>query len=81
MTSIRRSASTRIIDGSGVTLTLGLVLITSATTTPTWLFISVKPHMLDAVLSTLERALSHRERVVTAPAPSVFPDPGRTECR
>jgi hypothetical protein len=50
---MRFIASTRIIEGSGVTVTFGLSRITSATTTPTWLFISVKPHMLEAVLLDL----------------------------
>ena len=36
-----------------VTVTFGLVAMTSATTSPTWLFISVKPHLPDAVLSDL----------------------------
>src|SRR6185369_16163580 len=56
---MRRSASTRIIEGSGMTRTLGLVFMTSATTLPTWLFISVNPHMFEAVLSDL--------KVVTVP--------------
>src|SRR5512133_44878 len=50
---MRPIASTRIIDGSGVTETLSLVAMTCAITAPTWLFMSVKPHLLDAVLSDL----------------------------
>src|SRR5689334_23427354 len=50
---MRPTASTRIIDGSGVTVTLSLVSMTCAITAPTWLFMSVKPHLFDAVLSDL----------------------------
>src|SRR6266511_1800063 len=79
-TSILPVASTRIIDGSGVMVTLSNLPITSATMAPTWLFINVKPHMLDAVLSCLN-GLSAVLKVlteVTGPAPSVLADPDRT---
>jgi hypothetical protein len=58
------------MDGSHVTVTFGLVAITAATISPTWLFISVKPHLLDGVLSDLN-GLS--VAVVIARAPSVRP--------
>src|SRR5215471_2835964 len=72
MTSIRPTASTRIMDGSGVTVTLGLVAMTWAITAPTWLFMSVNPHLLDAVLSDLN-GLSAVLNVVTVPAPPAVP--------
>ena len=71
---MRFLASTRIIDGSGVIVTFSFVPITSATTAPTWLFISVKPHMFDAVLSTLNGLAGGLELAVTGSAPSVSPD-------
>src|SRR5260370_23153472 len=77
---MRPTASTRIIDGSGVTVTFGLVLMTWAITAPTWLFMSVKPHLLDAVLSDLN-GLSAVLKMVTVPAPSVRPGLARTRFR
>src|SRR6185369_8773957 len=71
--------STRIIDGSGVMVTLGLCDMTSATIAPTWLFIKVKPHMFDAVLLALN-GLSAVLKVVTGSAPSVSADSARTGC-
>src|SRR5580704_11592003 len=71
-------ASTRIMDGSHITVTLGLVAITCATISPTWLFISVTPHLLDGVLSDLN-GLS--VAVVIARAPSGCPGRDRSGCR
>jgi hypothetical protein len=51
------SPSTRIIEGSSVTLTFGLLFITSATTWPTWLFISVTPAMFEEVGSDLNSVM------------------------
>src|SRR5918998_4771984 len=79
-TSTRLRASTRIIEGSGVTVTLSLVAITCAIRAPTWLFISVKPHMLEAVLLVLN-GLSDDVNVVTGPAPSVLADQDRIRSR
>ena len=46
-------ASTRIIEGRWVMVTLSWLSMTSATTSPTWSFISVTPHLSEAVLSDL----------------------------
>src|SRR3984957_7705097 len=80
--SIRPIASTRIIDGRKRTLTLGLVAMTCATTAPIWLFISVTPHWLEAVLSDLygDSAVLNLG-VVTGSAPSGLRGGGRRECR
>src|SRR5215208_3576719 len=48
--------STRIIDGSSSTVTLSCLRITSATTWPTWLFMSVTPARLEDVRSDLKRS-------------------------
>src|SRR6202021_13407 len=66
------------MDGSGVTVTFGLVAITSATISPTWLFMSVTPHMLDAVLLDLNGLST---AVVIAQAPSGRPGRDRSGCR
>src|SRR5215469_6004814 len=68
------------MDGRYRTFTFGLVDMTCATTAPTWLFISVKPHWLDAVLSDLN-GLSAVLNVVTGPAPSVRLGAGRSRFR
>jgi hypothetical protein len=51
--SKRPRPSIRIIDGSGVTVTLSSRSSTWAMSAPTWLFIRVNPHMFEAVLSDL----------------------------
>src|ERR1700677_1740925 len=70
------------MDGSARTDTLSLVAMTWATTAPIWLFISVTPHWLEAVLSDLngDSAVLNLG-VVTAPAPSGHRGGGRGECR
>src|SRR6516225_8152317 len=77
---MRFLASTRIIDGSGVIVTLGLCDMTSAIIAPTWLFINVKPHMFDAVLSALNGLSAVLKVVVTGSAPSVSADSAQTGC-
>src|SRR5262245_38398738 len=71
---MRFLASTRIIDGSGVIVTLGLCDITSATIAPTWLFIKVNPHLFEAVLSALNGLSAVLKVVVTGSAPLVSAD-------
>src|SRR4051794_5840402 len=80
---MRPTASTRIIEGSGVIVTFSCWPITCATIAPTWLFISVNPHMLDAVLSDLSglSAVLKPLTEVTGPAPSVLADPDPTGSR
>src|SRR5947209_6751508 len=70
------TASTRIIEGSGITVTPSWVLMTSATTRPTWLFIRVTPHLFDEVLSDLY-GLSAVRKAVTGSAPSGSAGSGR----
>ncbi len=60
------------MDGRCVTFTFGFVPMTRAITAPTWLFISVNPHLPDAVLSDLN-GLSAVLNVVTVTTPSVHP--------
>src|SRR5882757_11301458 len=78
---MRFLASTRIMDGSGVILTLSFVAITSAMIAPTWLFINVKPHMFEAVLLTLNGLSAVLKVVVTGSAPSGYPDSDRPGLR
>src|SRR5579863_5192457 len=66
------------MDGSHITVTFGLVAITWATISPTWLFIRVKPHLLDGVLSDLNGLGA---TVVIARAPSGRPGVDRSRCR
>src|ERR1700749_1532957 len=70
------------MDGRARTDTLPLVAMTWDTTAPIWLFISVTPHWLEAVLSDLngDSAVLNLG-VVTGSAPSVRPGAGRSRCR
>src|SRR3954469_22402743 len=70
------------MDGRYVTVTLSCRFMTSATTTPTWLFISVTPALPDAVLSALYGLSAVLKEVlaeVTASAPRGCRD--RDRCR
>src|SRR5690348_9243551 len=81
---MRPTQSTRIMDGRYVTVTLSCRFMTSATTTPTWLFISVTPALPDAVLSALY-ALSPvvkdalADGTASAPPGCSDPDHGRAQ--
>src|ERR1700684_1221485 len=70
------------MDGSARIVTFGWVAMTCATTAPTWLFIRVTPHWLEAVLSDLygdSEVLNLG--VVTGPAPSGRRGAGRSRRR
>ncbi len=66
------------MDGRARTDTLSLAAMTWATTAPIWLFISVTPHWLEAVLSDLngDSAVLNLG-VVTGSAPSGLRGGGR----
>src|SRR5580704_13765952 len=70
------------MDGRARTDTLSLAAMTWATTAPIWLFISVTPHWLEAVLSDLNGDSEVLNLgVVTGPAPSARRGGGRSGCR